>query len=65
MTRKELEQSLSKLPPGELAEFREWFLRFDSDRWDEQIEKDTSSGNLDSLSQAALREFRSGQTNPV
>jgi hypothetical protein len=65
MTLKELEQSISKLPPGELAEFREWFLRFDGDRWDNQIEKDASSGNLDSLAQAALREFRSGQTNPL
>jgi hypothetical protein len=65
MTLKELEQTISKLPPGELAEFRDWFLRFDGDRWDEQIEKDASSGKLDSLAQAALREFRSGQTNPL
>jgi len=65
MTRKELEQSISKLPPGELAEFREWFLRFDGDRWDEQIEKYASSGKLDSQAQAALRDFRSGQTNPL
>jgi hypothetical protein len=64
MTLKELEQSISKLPPGEVAEFREWFLRFDGDRWDEQIEKDASSGKLNSLAKTALREFRSGQTNP-
>ena len=49
MTLKELEQTISQLLPGELAEFREWFLRFDGDRWDEQIEKDASSGKLDSL----------------
>jgi len=65
MTLKELEQTISQLPPGELAEFREWFLRFDGDRWDEQIEKDASSGKLDSQAQAALRDFRSGQTNPL
>jgi hypothetical protein len=65
MTLNELEQTISLLPPGELAEFREWFLRFDGDRWDEQIEKDASAGKLDSLAQAALREFRSGQTNPL
>lgn len=65
MTLNELEQKISQLPPGELAEFREWFLRFDGDRWDEQIEKDASAGKLDSLAQAALREFRSGQTNPL
>ena len=65
MTLKELEQKISQLPPKELAEFREWFLHFDGERWDEQIEKDASSGKLDSLAQAALREFRSGQTNPL
>ena len=65
MTLKEIEQKISQLPPEELAEFRKWFLRFDSDRWDEQIEKDAASGKLDSLAQEALREFRSGQTNPL
>jgi hypothetical protein len=65
MTLHELEQTISKLPPAELLKFREWFLRFDGDRWDEQIEKDATSGKLDSLAQAALRAFRSGQTNPL
>ena len=60
-----LEQTIAKLPPAELSEFREWFLRFDGDRWDEQIEKDAMSGKLESLAQAALRDFRSGQTNPL
>lgn len=65
MTLKELEQKISQLQPRELAEFREWFLRFDGDRWDEQIEKDASSGKLDSLAQSALRDFRSGRTKPI
>ena len=33
MTLKELEQKISQLLPGELAEFREWFLHFDGERW--------------------------------
>jgi hypothetical protein len=65
MTLHELEQTVANLPPAELAEFREWFLRFDGDRWDEQIEKDAKSGKLDSLAQTALREFRRGETNPL
>lgn len=65
MTLHELEQKISQLPPDELAEFRQWFLRFDGDRWDEQIEKDVLTGKLDSQAQAALREFRSGQTDPL
>ena len=51
MTLEELELKVSQLPPRDLAEFREWFLRFDGDRWDEQIEKDAGSGKLDSLAQ--------------
>ena len=65
MTLHELEQTIAKLPPAELSEFREWFLRFDGDRWDERIEKDAASGKLESLAHAALREFRSGQTKPL
>ena len=64
MTLHEREDRIANLPPAELAEFREWFLRFDSDRWDEQIEEDAKSGKLDSLAQTALREFRRGETNP-
>lgn len=65
MTLEELEQKITQLPRGELAEFREWFIRFDGDRWDAQIEKDASTGKLDSLAETARREFRSGQTNPL
>jgi len=59
MTLHELKQTVAKLPPAELSEFREWFLRFDGDRWDEPIEKDAMSGKFESLAQATLREFRS------
>jgi hypothetical protein len=65
MTLRELEQTVANLPPAEFAEFREWFLRFDGDRWDEQIEEDAKAGKLDSLANAALREFRRGETNPL
>ncbi len=34
MTLKELEQQVALLPPEKLAEFRDWFLRFDVVRWD-------------------------------
>lgn len=65
MTLTELEKQISQLPPAELAEFREWFRRFDSDRWDEQIEKDVNAGRLDSLASAALQEYREGKTDEL
>lgn len=65
MTLHELEETIAKLPPKELAEFREWFLRFDGDRWDEQIERDAKAGKLNSLANAARRAFRNGETDPL
>jgi len=65
MTLNELEKQVAQLPPEELTEFRDWFLRFDGDRWDEKIEQDAVSGKLDALAQTALKEFRSGQTNSL
>ncbi len=65
MTLEELEQKIAQLPPGELAEFREWFLRFDGERWDQQVEKDAIAGKLDAIARSAVSEFRSGQTNPL
>ena len=65
MTLTELEQQVAKLPPEKLAEFREWFMRFDGERWDQQIEQDVTGGRLDSLAQDALKEFRTGQTKPL
>ncbi len=39
MTLHELEQTIAKLPPAELSEFRQWFLRFDGDRWMSKLRK--------------------------
>jgi hypothetical protein len=48
----ELEQAIAKLTPAELSEFCQWFLRFDGERWDEQIEKDATSGKLELCGQS-------------
>lgn len=50
-----LEQEVARLSPSELAQFRAWYVRFDANAWDQQIEKDASSGKLDVLANAALR----------
>ena len=65
MTLTELEQQVAQLPPEKLAEFRDWFLRFDGDRWDQQIEQDATTGRLDALARDAMHEFRIGQTKPL
>ena len=65
MTLSEIEKSISQLSADELARFREWFLDFDTERWDAQIERDAKHGLLDARADAALREHRSGNSKPL
>lgn len=55
-----LEQEITRLSPSELTQFRAWYARFDANAWDQQIEKDASSGKLDALADAALRAHTAG-----
>jgi len=65
MKLQELENSISKLTPGELAKFREWFWGFDAKNWDTQFEADVSAGRLDRLADAAIREHRAGESTEL
>jgi hypothetical protein len=46
-----------------LKEFRQWFISFDAEMWDEQIEKDAIEGKLDALAEEALNEYRARAGN--
>lgn len=56
-----IEDAIRQLPPTELSLFREWFAKFDADKWDEQFESDALSGRLDSLAKEAIAELRAGR----
>ena len=58
---KEIEEAVKKLSVEELKSFRVWFAEFDAVAWDRQFEKDATSGRLDTLADAALRDFREGR----
>ena len=61
----EIEQAITALPKRDYTKLREWFIKKDWAKWDEEIEKDSLSGKLDFLVQEAhdskkhgeLREF--------
>ena len=55
---KEIEQ----LAPEELAAFREWFLHFDAQLWDQQFENDVKAGRLENAAERAWRDHRAGHT---
>ena len=60
-TIQDIEKTIANLPPTELAQFREWFVAFDADCWDRQLEQDVLEGKLARLAAAALEDFDKGQ----
>jgi hypothetical protein len=48
-TIEEIENAIKNLSPNDLAEFRRWYVAFDSDTWDDEIRRDAESGKLDFL----------------
>ncbi len=63
MTIEDLEKAVSKLPPDQLAKFRDWFEAFDAARFDQKIERDAKAGKLDRLAEQALADFRQGRAH--
>ena len=62
---KRIERQVEELSAAELTEFREWFLEFDWQVWDRQIERDVEAGKFDALAEEALREHAAGKTKPI
>ena len=62
ITVEELEKLITQLPQDQLRKFRAWYEKFDSNAWDEQIEKDAASGKLDALAEAAIAEHQAGRS---
>jgi hypothetical protein len=56
-----LENSVAKLSPDELSQFRRWFAEFDAAAWDAQIEADAAAGKLDALAAEAIAEYNAGK----
>jgi len=65
MTLTELEKTIADLPPAELSKFRAWFLEFDADNWDRQIESDAAAGRLDALADQAIRAHEAGKSTEL
>lgn len=60
-----IEQEVQGLTPSELAAFRRWFIEFDAQLWDRQIEEEVRKGRLDKLSDEALAAHRAGKTKEL
>jgi hypothetical protein len=60
-----IEADVQKLTPDELATFRRWFISFDAEHWDQQLEEDVAAGKLDSLRDEALADHAQGRTRDL
>lgn len=61
----DIEKAIAQLPEEQLKQFRAWYESFDSDAWDEQIEKDVAAGKLDSLADAAIADHKAGNSKEL
>jgi uncharacterized protein YfaT (DUF1175 family) len=57
-----VEGQVRDLSADELKSFRDWFVRFDAELWDDQIEADARNGKLRSLAERALQDHESGRS---
>jgi len=62
---KTLEKEVRELSRDELITFRDWFVKFDADEWDRQIESDIQAGKLDKLAAKALSEHKRGESRAL
>jgi hypothetical protein len=65
MTIEDLEKAVAKLPPDQLAKFRDWFETFDAARFDQKIERDAKAGKLDRLAEQALADHTQGRAREL
>ncbi len=61
-TVEDIEKAITQLPQDQLREFRVWYEKYDSDAWDEQIERDVAKGKLDAFAEAAIVEHKAGKS---
>ncbi len=61
----DIEGDIEKLTKTELKAFRRWFIGFDAQLWDKQIQEDADKGKFDDLANEALKEFRAGKAKEI
>jgi hypothetical protein len=61
----DIQRSIEKLPPQEVARLREWLEELDARLFDQRIESDAKSGKLDKLAEKALADHRAGRTREL
>ena len=61
----QIEGQVKSLNADELKVFRDWFVRYEADCWDQEIEADAKNGKLLSLAESALRDHGNGRSTEL
>ncbi len=61
----EIKSAVQNFSRSDLSAFRDWFLSFDADAWDQQSEDDVAAGRLDALADEAIRDLREGRCSDL
>lgn len=64
-TIQQIQNEVSRLSPGELKRFREWFDEFDAEEWDKQFDSDAKGGKFDKTADQALDDWRAGKAKEL
>ena len=62
---KKIENEIQQLSKEELAAFRNWFIKYDSDEWDREIEEDALAGKFNKLAKEAIAAHNAGRTKEM
>lgn len=62
---KKIEREVAALKPSEVTSSRHWFVDFDNDNWEAQLNADIAAGRLDGIADASLKEHVAGKTKPL
>jgi len=60
-TLQEMKDAASKLSREELAAFRKWFIEFDWEAWDKEIEEDVAAGRFGAVVREVDEDIRAGR----
>ncbi len=60
-----IEREVLALSSVELDAFRKWFIEFEAEVWDRQIEEAIQAGKLDALADQGVQSFHSGTCSPL
>lgn len=60
-----LQEKVKSLSENEFTEFRDWFVEYEHDIWDKQIQSDFQSGKFHNLIHNAKKEYNDGKAQEL